>query len=370
MLWSSQPLRTESQPLDLRPAQFSLQDVVTVGAGDWTEHAHNPLHRRLSTDYMQLQQTMSGMHMQHNPQQQQQHQLQQQQQQQHGQHLSHQMLHGGGGSSNGAAPLEHIAPLNMHTAAYQHHHHHQHLQQHHHHQHQANGNTLNTGSTGNNHHHHHHHHHPHHNNHHQAQANGRPLSVGSTTRSSTQSPRGAYASCPSISSTASGSSGASTTGSAASNDKIGDDLLTSLTVRELNKRLHGCPREEVVRLKQKRRTLKNRGYAQNCRSKRLQQRHELERTNRALMAELTKIREQLSHVQKERDQLKQRLLGGVSGGGGGGMLAGGGGINQQQQTAQQQQQQQQAQQRTQAAMQAGQTQDLHSDGQSSPEVYL
>jgi len=71
----------------------------------------------------------------------------------------------------------------------------------------------------------------------------RPLSV-SSTRSSNNSPR-QYNSCNSI------SSGGS--------DKIGDDMLITLTVRELNKKLHGCPREEIVRLKQKRRTLKNRG---------------------------------------------------------------------------------------------------------------
>ncbi|KAJ8974004.1 hypothetical protein NQ317_002400 [Molorchus minor] len=88
---------------------------------------------------------------------------------------------------------------------------------------------------------------------------------------------------------------------------LNDDLLMSLSVRELNKRLHGCPREEIVRLKQKRRTLKNRGYAQNCRSKRLQQRHDLEQTNRTLVHELQRIKSELSKVIQERDLLRQRL---------------------------------------------------------------
>lgn len=120
-------------------------------------------------------------------------------------------------------------------------------------------------------------------------------------------------------------------------DLINDELLMSLTVRELNKRLHGCPREEVVRLKQKRRTLKNRGYAQNCRSKRLQQRHDLEITNRSLHQEMKKIQQELTRVSQERDQLKQRL------------------------------------QMRQPQLQPSNTQnsqDLHSDGHSSPEFYL
>lgn len=124
-------------------------------------------------------------------------------------------------------------------------------------------------------------------------SSNRPTSVCST-RSSTNSPR-----------TVSGHY--STSSNLGLDDCIDDDLLTTLTVRELNKRLHGCPREEVVRLKQKRRTLKNRGYAQNCRSKRLHQRHELEKTNRQLNQDLHRLKQEYTRVCQERDQLKQRL---------------------------------------------------------------
>ncbi|XP_030746777.1 transcription factor MafA-like [Sitophilus oryzae] len=92
-----------------------------------------------------------------------------------------------------------------------------------------------------------------------------------------------------------------------SDDLISDDLLMTLSVRELNKRLHGYPREEVIRLKQKRRTLKNRGYAQNCRSKRQQQRQDLEEANRSLQHELQRLKIDLGKVTQERDFFRQRL---------------------------------------------------------------
>lgn len=129
----------------------------------------------------------------------------------------------------------------------------------------------------------------------------RPLSA-SSSRSSNNSPRtcsGAYS-------------------TATLEDCINDDMLTTLTVRELNKRLHGCPREEVVRLKQKRRTLKNRGYAQNCRSKRLHQRHELEKANRQLNQDLHRLKLEYSRVCQERDTLMQRLQQQRAGAGAGG----------------------------------------------------
>ena len=99
------------------------------------------------------------------------------------------------------------------------------------------------------------------------------------------------------------SNGYSNSGS--KSDILNDDLLISLTVRELNKRLHGFPREEVVRMKQKRRTLKNRGYAQNCRTKRLAQRHELEAKLRIQQNEIARIRVEFDKFRVNFDSLRQ-----------------------------------------------------------------
>lgn len=149
----------------------------------------------------------------------------------------------------------------------------------------------------------------------------RPMSVSSTRSSSTISPR---------QSSQYNSSGSQNSHNSEASKVIADELLTKLSVRELNKRLHGCPREEIVRLKQKRRTLKNRGYAQNCRSKRMHQRHELEKANRKLQSDLEVARSEMNKMRHEIELLKQRLL----------------------------------------VRQQSDGHDLHSDGHSSPEFYL
>lgn len=94
--------------------------------------------------------------------------------------------------------------------------------------------------------------------------------------------------------------------SVSSDEQVDDDELVELPVRELNRRLQGLPKDQVQKLKQKRRTLKNRGYAQNCRSKRMAQRSELEVTNKTLEQQVAQLQRQLSILTRERDFFKQQ----------------------------------------------------------------
>uniref|UniRef100_A0A6G1SC18 Transcription factor MafK n=1 Tax=Aceria tosichella TaxID=561515 RepID=A0A6G1SC18_9ACAR len=86
----------------------------------------------------------------------------------------------------------------------------------------------------------------------------------------------------------------------------GKDLINA-TVKDLNKRLVGCSNMAINRLKKCRRTLKNRGYAKNCRIKRLCMRNELELTNVKLRAEINELRLRNKLLQNQVNDLMQRF---------------------------------------------------------------
>lgn len=117
-----------------------------------------------------------------------------------------------------------------------------------------------------------------------------------------------------------------------------DDELVTMSVRELNQHLRGLTKEEILQLKQRRRTLKNRGYAASCRVKRVTQKEELEKQKAQLQQEVDKLANENASMRIELDALRSKYEAlqtfartvarsptvgvGVRGGGGGG----GGGV--------------------------------------------
>lgn len=78
---------------------------------------------------------------------------------------------------------------------------------------------------------------------------------------------------------------------------LSDEELAQISVRQLNQKLMGQDRNVVMQWKQKRRTLKNRGYALNCRARRVQNQMQLETDNLMLRNQIKVLREALTETQ-------------------------------------------------------------------------
>ncbi|EDO36725.1 predicted protein, partial [Nematostella vectensis] len=89
---------------------------------------------------------------------------------------------------------------------------------------------------------------------------------------------------------------------------VTEEELAELGVKELNRLLKskGLSTEEQSRIKYRRRTLKNRGYAHNCRIKRISQKKSLEETNWELVQDLENLRKELEASKRERDMYKRK----------------------------------------------------------------
>lgn len=90
---------------------------------------------------------------------------------------------------------------------------------------------------------------------------------------------------------------------------ISDDDLVTLSVRELNRQLKssGLTKEEIVRMKQRRRTLKNRGYAASCRNKRLEVKGGLEGERQRVVMDLKRLRDGIDSIRDECQDLRAKF---------------------------------------------------------------
>ena len=89
---------------------------------------------------------------------------------------------------------------------------------------------------------------------------------------------------------------------------ISDERLLSLSVRELNRQLKrsGLSKAEATKMKQRRRTLKNRGYAASCRNKRLEVKDGLEEERVDVVSNIKRLKSNNFVIKQELVELKEK----------------------------------------------------------------
>ena len=87
---------------------------------------------------------------------------------------------------------------------------------------------------------------------------------------------------------------------------ISDEALLNLSVKDLNKLLKSLSPDERNKLKKRRRILKNRGYAANCRTKRMSQKDVLQMKKQELEEEVKKIEHDNELLRFKLNSVKER----------------------------------------------------------------
>lgn len=97
--------------------------------------------------------------------------------------------------------------------------------------------------------------------------------------------------------------------SSSQDNSICDKQLISLSVRELNRHLKSSQfdRNQVQQMKQRRRTLKNRGYAASCRNKRFQRKSELEIRRRDELNEINRISADINRFKDLINEFNEKI---------------------------------------------------------------
>ena len=85
---------------------------------------------------------------------------------------------------------------------------------------------------------------------------------------------------------------------------VPDQELRKISVKELNQKLKGLPKNVVSVVKKRRRTLKNRGYAHSCRIKRMEEKSNLQRSKAELEQMIAELQNQLTAVTAEKEKYK------------------------------------------------------------------
>ena len=88
---------------------------------------------------------------------------------------------------------------------------------------------------------------------------------------------------------------------------ISDDALLQLSVKDLNRLLKSLSPEDRSKLKKRRRILKNRGYAANCRTKRMSQKDILQMEKEDLEADIKRVERQNEILRLKLDSIKEQF---------------------------------------------------------------